>query len=1136
MTPSRPVWPRPYLMAQLGLDIDHVADHIDQMVHDNRNRDYVAGLLGITPGRLSRDEGLPIVLAEADIDPRTGGAVAVASRGQLDIAGNAHHLTIEYWRKRPGGGDLLQKLIEIEPLYDGDNVTFKSIHVLGRSVDLHNVASVNRVLEAARQINLDLREGKMPPIARIFKDTYIDQVVGENLPITGLDAGGGFDFAPANPLPANPLLANPLIVPPYLAQALFGRGVNTLDPHQVLGRERSSVAADPHSGVSFASHIMVAADRHHIAMHGQIKPIASPVGTNPQSIPDLFSAEWRRVERVKGDRKTPRQVRLDSLRVLDENLSPEDERRQMQSIGVIHDITKSLRRRRFPKVMDYLTEHDLLGLVDPLDKPPPLEQGGRFYMVSLQGNGRDEILEDFGDQIGATKMLVHEGLRPDGTVDRVAVGHDLGMFLPREGSSWSGAVPDVVDWLPITDHWFITHRHLDHAHAIPIYARKGLLQDKIFHATPDVVRAIEKALTINEVDKKHWPRLEPLTEQGFFHIEKDGVRRISVEYAPQATPHSARTTPFRYIGRYGSQIAGSYLNPGDMRFGRSLADDSPVDSLSPLWIDRDFFRRGMRGLAVDDPSVDPRDVDRQDTLCDFDVTAIRRRGWAPTEPDVEENLVELSGIFADKGLLMAQISTNDSRFETCWRLANRTGRHQLEMGHFLEETARTLNVLGINGHLQPVDPADEDKGGHIQKYGDWFFQERLTGLRQNWATEKQQSNDPVRRETLENSQFVAEWMIDYHAQILAPAPPHKRYEKQLAGEQALADLIAEKNYQVDSALPRHFGAIHVGRTSKTAGRIATGAAGRRLVLVTGTQGNLAESESQLAKILKGRSHLDADPAKRTTARPLSPTMSPDDNIIVISQIAIPGNEKNQQRLVDRLVRDRNFTVVVAVHQGFEIYNPRPVDRQRLTDHYQAQNVTLLSGAENKITVLGRPLHAPGHGYDKDVEAFARLINPDIAQPQHISDPEAVNRSLDLFSRFGLGHAGRIFENFEAINIQKGADRNQAKAEPIGRFQASLVVFRLMRKFRSFFGGHLETKRLVSTESFWTEQRQAGLMASGGGVVEANFPVIDPEWLKKRRDKSRAPHPANRDRSPVMPPRRDRGPKVPPKISVAGGPS
>ena len=425
-------------------------------------------------------------------------------------------------------------MIEIARGYQDDNVAFKAIRILGRSIDTSDVRKVNRVLDAARQINLDLRECNFPAVAKIFKNTFIYEVVGENLPITGLDDQGGFDFVAAKP---GPSIGENLVLPPCLAQALFGRGVNTLDPHQVLGRERSSVAVDPQTGISFASQVSVTADRHHIDMAGEIRPLTSPAEHDPKAIPALFSAHWQRVEQGEKKSSTPRQVQLTQLNVLGEELSPQGDRQQMLAIGVIQNINHSLRRRRFPQVMDYLAEHDLLKMVDPLDKPPPLDQGGRFYMVSLQGNGQKEIVEDFGDQIGATKILVHEGTRPDGTVDRVAVGHDLGIFLPREGSYWTGAAADIIDWLPHADHWFITHRHLDHAHAIPIYARKGLLQDKIFHATPDVVRSIEKALTIGEVDKKDWPRFETITDDGFFHIEKDGIRRISIEYAPKATPH-----------------------------------------------------------------------------------------------------------------------------------------------------------------------------------------------------------------------------------------------------------------------------------------------------------------------------------------------------------------------------------------------------------------------------------------------------------------------------------------------------------------------------------------------------------------------------------------------------------------------
>lgn len=1118
MTNGTPCWPKAYFPAQIGLDIDRPAAHIQHMVGQKENRDYIASLIGITSSKLSPDEGLPIVLAEADIDPRTGGAVAVASIGSMDDKGKIGPLTIEYWRKRPGAGDLRQKLIEIEPEYTDDKLTFSAVRVLGRHVDTRNVRDINRVLEAARQINHAMRQGQLPEIAQIFDKTFIHDVVGEKLPVTGLSSAGGFDFEVAPPASRE---KHEITLPPWFAQALIGRGVNTLDEHQILQNGRPLVMTEPHTGNGFVLGIQVESDRNNLRIQSGINPLGHSIDHAYPATPELCDASWAR---VPGTARKERLFRLAHVEVLGTILDPTDEINFMRGLGVVHDIARDARDRRYPRVLDSLAEHDLLDLYHPLPKPPPLEQGGRFYMVSLLGNGEHEIAADFGDQIGATKMLVHEGTRSDGTIDRVAVGHDLGMFLPRADSSWTGAVPDVTPWLDVCDHWFITHRHLDHAQGIPVYARKGLLKDKVFHATPDVIRQIEKSLVTADVRRENWPQFDALTKDGFFHLEKDGMRRISVEYAPRATPHSARTTPFRYIGRYGAKILGSYLNPGDMRFGRQVAEHND-DRLLPLWIDSDFFRRGLRGLARNDDMVDPKDTDRQDTLCDFDITAVRRRGWAPTEPDIQQNLQELTDLFPNKGILLAQISTNETRFETVWRTATLTGRHQFELGHYLEETARTLNKLGVNSHLQPTDTS----GDNIQKYGDWYYQQHLRDVQHEWRGALLREQNTEQRTRLVHSIDLADWMLGQHER-LSDRPVHLRYSEQKEQEHILAQKIADCPQGVMHDLPRHFGAIHTSRTSKTAHEIGKDPTGRRIVLLTGTQGNLAEAESQLAKIVEGRSFLDADPETRGSALP----MKADQNIIILSQIAIPGNEKSQQAMVDRLVRDRDFTVVVAVHQGFEIYNLRPDDRKHVVDHYRKTGVTMVDGTDGRVTILQKPLHAPGHGYEHDVRAFANLVRPDIAQPQHINDPLAVERSTHIFNELGLRSAGRMFRDFEAIEINKGDHPASASATPIGVFPASMVAFRLVRKFRRMFGGHLEARRMVRFDQHGDESR-TGLMAEGTQNIEQLFPVVDPEQIKRwrRKDPTPPPQPSDSERSPPIPHRRARGPNMPKPPAMAG---
>lgn len=1137
-------WATDFMPSQLGIDVD--PEELRLLGSFNEANPalfkFAARQLDTTVATLNKKKRFPVLLAEADVDPRTGGAAAVVTKSQRDTRGNIGDMTIQYWRMRPNGGQRLQDLINIEtgPGKDENHTSITGMWVLGREIDVSDIAKVNRVLEAARRINTSLRAGTLPEVAKIFKDTYMHEVVSEKLPIIGLDEKGGFDFAPSIE-GQSPEKVLDLEVPPSVALALDGRGVNTLDYRQITAVKRPVSAVDPDTAMQFISQVGIETDTKGHEVKASIEPGVVPEGVQGEAIDDLAQEHWSRVPGDDPTKKGKRNFRLDKLNILGEDLLNVDTVTRMRGLGILNRVMHSLRRRDYPEIMDYLTEFDQLDLVEPLPDPPALEEGGRMYMVSLLGNGRDEIVEDFGDQIGSTKIIVHEGKDKDGKIDRVAVGHDLGMFIPKEGSEWSGAVPDVVEWLKQVDHWFITHRHLDHAHGIAIYARKGLLEDKTFHATPDVIRAIEKSLNDYDVKRKDWPKFQAITKEGAIDIEKDGTKRMTVEWSPHATPHSARTTPFRYIGRFGNKILGSYLNPGDMRFGRYMEEGYDGPKPAATWIDQKFFSRGLRGLAEREPDLDPADVDRQDTVADFDVTSVKKRGWAVTEPEVEHNMNELlNGVFKDKGVLMAMISTNDNRYESALRIATHTGRNLMEVGSSVEQTATTNNVLGVNYHVVEPNP----NGGNIQIYLDHVYDERLGELKE--ALEKEKAEGPARgrKAVVDNTLKAIDWITErrHHGMVredhdyekhgkdsfmkpLVGRPVHMLYDEMKEADEHLGALIAGMDGKVDERLPRFTATLRTSRTSKTAGRIMGDDPARRIIPVTGTQGSMAEMEAQLNKIAEGRSLFEADPKHRHTAVPISA----DTDVIIISQSSIPGNEKNQKALIDRLTRDRNYTVVVAMGDGFRAHNLKGDQAERLKTLYGKQKgVELLTETDGSLTVLNKGLHSSGHGNEKDVEAFANLIRPDIAQPQHVTDPESINRALGLFKKIGLNTKDRIVENFEALSINKGATPEQADAQSIGRMPASLVVFKLIRKFGKFFGGHLEAKRILSNERRGGERRD-GLMAGENKEYEANFPVQDPErvreWQSRRPVKR--PEPSRKDRSRPIPERRDRGPNLPP---------
>ena len=198
---------------------------------------FAARQLDTTVKALQADKRFPILLAEADVDPRTGGAAAVVTKSSRDTRGNIGDMAIQYWRMRPNGRQLMQDLITIEtgPGVDADHTAVKRMTVLGREVDVTDMAKVHRVMEATNRINRSLRSGSLPEVAKIFKETFIHDVVSEKLPIIGLDEQGGFNFAPAMPGQTTDRSLD-LEVPPSVALALDGRPTRGRPNFIVLSR------------------------------------------------------------------------------------------------------------------------------------------------------------------------------------------------------------------------------------------------------------------------------------------------------------------------------------------------------------------------------------------------------------------------------------------------------------------------------------------------------------------------------------------------------------------------------------------------------------------------------------------------------------------------------------------------------------------------------------------------------------------------------------------------------------------------------------------------------------------------------------------------------------------------------------
>jgi hypothetical protein len=1087
-------------------------------------------LLGLDHHDSEDGQMRPVELAEAGIDPRTGGAVAITTKATLDGKDGLTRLKTYYWRMLPNGEQLSEKLFDME-FEPGDATALDAqgnpvhvptmvphaVWVLGRKlydasdeVDHPMVErgpglmrNLTRVMMAVGEVNHQLRDGQLPNVAKILDQCAVHDAVGERLMITGQSARGGFDFDAAVRAPTHAGAA--FTVPQAVARALTGLDVNTLDTHQAL-QVRPRQATDVRSGTVFTTDIALEGEGAVPAIRTAVQTATLGDAHATLSIPCLTHCAWHE----HGDSTAT----LGDFQLLGEDLSDDQHLTRMRGMGVTNRILHDMRRRRYPAAMDHLIEYDLHDLVYQFDPPPPLEEGGRLTMISVGGNNMEEIADGFGGVIGGnSKVIYHEGRTPQGKVNRVGVIIDLGLHLSPKDETDVSAAPDVIEHLKHCQDILITHRHLDHTDGLFAYIQYGYLRNKTIHATPEVIRAIrDKLNTYPSIHRNDLPTFVPLQGEGWLHVkDAQGNTRLSVDYARNATPHSARTTPFTVHGHYKSHWCGSYMNHGDARFGPHNTKDYKGKPVDADHLNKPFFAQSNRRLLAEVPGIDPAIAHRGPTYFDMDTTSILKAGWAPTEGEVEDNLVELSRWFDNKGMLLSMISTNDNRFETALRVATRADRDLTEFGANLEKTTTTANVLGVNDLRHTPGPRN-----NVQLYLDHYFEGLIRkDLEQLQEQKKQVGGKKLRQ--LEKLIDAQEARLEAFEKL--KAMPHKfgRYQTRDTLESELADQFGEKIT---------LGSVRVGRNSKTSRMIMNRPDydWRRMALLTGTQGTNVEVDAALTALSEGRSLMDGNPDSSHTARPVDPQR----NVVVISQTAIPGNDNKQTELVRKLT-NRGFTVVQAVHDGFKIHHLEPERRNQITARLGKLGKAFEIEADGTLSVKGMPVHASGHGYEQDCRAWADLVHADVTAAQHTSDPQASQRMADICGGLGLRHMNRVVPNFEGLSIRAGASPAQTQIDSVGRTLASLIRIRTVRQQRKYYGGHLEAQRLVSldpaggvrADGLRATAREDGFFAKAFATRDAEQAVRDG---MQRQGVRPEPVPENRMNPPGERP--DQGPMLP----------
>src|SRR3982751_6558904 len=204
--------------------------------------------------------------------------------------------------------------------------------------------------------------------------------------------------------------------------------------------------------------------------------------------------------------------------------------------------------------------------------------------VSLHGAGHEKKIENFGDQIGIAALFLQRGTNKEGFTDTVGIAVDFPFASGGPDSGYDGAVPDYLPFWKDIKGFAITHDHYDHDGGLAYYARMGLLKGKMIYATDRVKRSIEESMNNMNVPRDFRPKFTVLKKEGALPILDDnGNTRFWLQYSPNATKHSALTTPYIVTGCYNDD----YYNASAVVYGdsRGIKEQSIP-----------FFRTGTRAL------------------------------------------------------------------------------------------------------------------------------------------------------------------------------------------------------------------------------------------------------------------------------------------------------------------------------------------------------------------------------------------------------------------------------------------------------------------------------------------------------------------------------------------------------------
>jgi hypothetical protein len=260
--------------------------------------------------------------------------------------------------------------------------------------------------------------------------------------------------------------------------------------------------------------------------------------------------------------------------------------------------------------------------------------------------------------------------------------------------------------------------------------------------------------------------------------------------------------------------------------------------------------------------------------------------------------------------------------------------------------------------------------------------------------------------------------------------------------------------------------------------------GTIMVFLSGSQGNPVEAESVTYKLAEGISYFDADPKTSRTARPADLK----NWAIIVSQGAIPGNQKYQKKMIKKLAA-RGAVVFEAYDDNLRVHNGGKI-QNRINTYMKSIGRHAISEADG-VLFENFSIHASGHGRNGDFRLWLQKLQSKLFGVHHTDDMESVHVAYAAIEAEGYKHPGRIFQNGEEVEI--GLDFVRA----IGKTHSSVVLTKEISEEGKHYNKRLEAIRVINFDDR-SPHNDLGLRGSTQGVFETAFGMQDIEDVRKSR--------------------------------------